>query len=183
MLTHTGITTANELWQMPPDGRRYELVQGELRQMAPAGNEHGQLTVRITWRLAQHVETNRLGVVFAAETGFLISSAPDTVRAPDLAFVSQKRIEEVGQAEGYWPGAPDLVVEVISPNDRYTDVEEKTTDWLAAGTRMVLIVNPRKRIVTVYRSLHEITILTADDTLSGDDVVPGWQVAVGDIFG
>lgn len=151
--------------------------------MAPAGYEHGQLAVRITWRLAQHVETHRLGVVFAAETGFLIATEPDTVRAADVAFVAQSRIEKVGRVAGYWPGAPDLVVEVVSPNDRYADVEEKTTDWLAAGTRMVLIVNPRRRIVTVYRSLRAITILTAGDTLSGDDVVPGWQALVGDIFG
>ncbi len=168
---------------MPPDGWRYELVHGELRKMGPAGNEHGQIAARVLWRLARHVETNCLGVVFAAETGFLIGRAPDTVRAPDVAFVSQSRLEEVGQVEGYWPGAPDLVVEVVSPTDRDKDVKEKTSDWLEAGTRMVLIVDPRKRIVTVYRSLHEIAILNSCDMLSGEDVVPGWQVAVSEIFG
>jgi Uma2 family endonuclease len=182
MSTHTSTTTADELYRLPADGRRYQLVRGELRQMAPAGNEHGKVTVRLTWRLAQHVEEYGLGVVFAAETGFRIGANPDTVRAPDVAFVAQARIDEVGPIDGYWPGAPDLVVEVVSPNDRYTDVEEKTTDWLEAGTRIVLIVNPRKRIVTVYRSLTDIAILTACDTLSGGDVVPGWTVQVGDIF-
>ena len=182
MSTHTGTTTADELYRMPRGGSGYELVRGELRQMAPAGNEHGEVTVRITWRLAQYVETHRLGVVFAAETGFRIGSDPDTVRAPDVAFVAKARIDEVGRVEGYWPGAPDLVVEVVSPNDRYTDVEEKTTDWLEAGSRMVLVVNPRKRIVTVYRSLSDITILTAGDTLVGADVVPGWEVKISDIF-
>jgi Uma2 family endonuclease len=181
MSTHT-TTTADELYRMPADGSRYELVRGELRQMAPAGNEHGKVTVRLTWRLAQHVEANGLGVVFAAETGFRISVDPDTVRAPDVAFVAQSRLEEVGPVEGFWPGAPDLVVEVVSPNDRYTEVEEKTTDWLDAGTRMVLVVNPRKRIVTVYQSLTEIAILTASDTLSGGEVVPGWTLQVSDIF-
>src|SRR5215203_3049058 len=163
MSTHTRTTTADELYRMPDDGLRYELVRGELRQMAPAGNEHGEVTVRITWRLAQFVETHDLGVVFAAETGFRIGTEPDTVRAPDVAFIARKRIEAVGRVEGFWPGAPELVVEVVSPNDRYTEVEEKTTDWLAAGARMVLIVNPRKRIMTVYRSLSEITILTAGE--------------------
>jgi Uma2 family endonuclease len=182
MSTHIGTTTADELYRMAANGVRYELIRGELREMAPAGNEHGKVTVRLTWRLARHVETHGLGVVFAAETGFRISAAPDTVRAPDVAFVTRERLDEVGPIEGYWPGAPDLVVEVVSPNDRYTDVEEKTTDWLGAGTRMVLVVNPRKRIVTVYRSLTQITILTESDLLSGDDIVPGWQVRVGDIF-
>jgi Uma2 family endonuclease len=182
MSTHSGTTTADELLRLPSDGTRYELIRGELRHMAPAGKEHGEVTVRITWRLAQHVEGHRLGVVFAAETGFRIAADPDTVRAPDVAFVSQARLDAAGAVEGYWPGAPDLVVEVVSPNDRYTDVEEKTTDWLEAGARMVLVVNPRKRNVTVYRSLSEIVILTAEDTLSGLDVVPGWEVRVGDIF-
>jgi Uma2 family endonuclease len=182
MSTHTRTTTADELYRMAAHGVRYELVRGELREMAPAGNEHGKVTVRLTWRLAQHVEAHGFGVVFAAETGFRIGTDPDTVRAPDVAFVAQARLDEVGPVEGYWPGAPDLVVEVVSPNDRYTDVEEKTTDWLGAGTRMVLVVNPRKHIVTVYRSLTHITILTGSDTLSGDDVVPGWQVRVSDIF-
>src|SRR5215203_6228113 len=129
MSTHTGTTTADELYRMADDGLRYELVRGELRQMAPAGNEHGEITVRITWRLAQHVETHRLGVVFAAETGFRIGTDPDTVRAPAVAFVTRARIEQVGRVEGYWPGVPDLVVEVVSPNCRYTEVEEKTTGW------------------------------------------------------
>lgn len=182
MSTHTGTTTADELYQMPQDGRRFELVRGELREMAPAGNEHGRVTVRVTWRLAQFVEQHGLGVVFAAGTGFRIASDPDTVRAPDVAFVAQRRIDEVGAVEGYWPGAPDLVIEVVSPNDRYADVEEKATGWLEAGSRVVLVVNPRKRTVAAYRSLSDITILTAEDVLSGGDVIPGWEVRVADLF-
>jgi Uma2 family endonuclease len=182
MATQTKITTADELYQMPDDGMRYELVRGDLRQMTPAGYQHGKIAVRISWRLAQYVEANRLGDVLTAETGFRIGTDPDTVRAPDVAFVARARIEQVGPVEGFWPGAPDLVVEVVSPGDRYTDVEEKTTDWLAAGARMVLVVNPRKRLVTVHRSLSDIAILTADATLSGGDVVPGWEVKVGELF-
>ena len=129
--------TADDLLRMPDDGFRYELVKGELRKMAPAGHEHGRVAIRFSWRLAQHVETNDLGAVYAAETGFLISTNPDTVRAPDVAFVSRKRIEGVKKAEGYWPGAPDLAVEVVSPGDTYTEVEEKAIEWLEAGTLMV----------------------------------------------
>lgn len=109
--------TALELLHMPDDGFRYELVQGELRRMNPAGNVHGRVVVRITWRLAQYVEENRLGNVYAAETGFKLTTDPDTVRAPDVAFVSLARVEAVGEVEGFWPGTPDLAVEVISPGD------------------------------------------------------------------
>ncbi len=174
--------TADDLLRMPNDGFRYELVKGELRKMAPAGHGHGRVAVRFTWRLAQHVETNNTGAVYAAETGFLISTNPDTVRAPDVAYVSQKRLDEVGKVGGYWPGAPDLAVEVVSPGDTYTEVEEKAIEWLEAGALMVLALNPRKRSVTVYRSLNDITIINEDAILDLNDIVPGFKVAVKDIF-
>ncbi|MGH8553476.1 MAG: Uma2 family endonuclease [Methylococcales bacterium] len=103
------------------------------------------------------------GAVYAAETGFKISIDPDTVRASDIAFVSTERVEAVEDVEGYWPGPPDLVVEVISPNDNYGEVEEKVYDWLVAGVRMVIIINPGNRIVTVYRSFTNIGILTGHE--------------------
>ena len=174
--------TADDLLRMPNDGFRYELVKGELRKMAPAGHEHGRVAVRFTWRLAQHVEINNLGAVYAAETGFLISTNPDTVRAPDVAFVSRKRLDAVGKVGGYWPGAPDLAVEVVSPGDTYSEVEEKAIEWLEAGALMVLALNPRKRSVTVYRSLSAITILNEDAILDLNDVVPDFKVSVKDIF-
>jgi len=182
MTAITQKVTAEDLLQMPDDGFRYELVRGEIRKMTPAGSKHGRIAVRFAWRLAQHVEANDLGVVYAAETGFLLASDPDTVRAPDVAFVRQERIKEVGDEEGYWPGAPDLAVEVISPNDNYAEVEEKVSDWLQAGTRMVVVVNPRPRTATVYRSLSDIRVLTEDEVLNGGDVVPGWEVLVKDLF-
>jgi Uma2 family endonuclease len=182
MSTAEQLMTADELLGMPDDGFRYELVKGELRKMAPAGHEHGRVAVRFTWRLAQHVETNGLGVVYAAETGFKLAANPDTVRAPDVAFVSRDRLGEVKGSQGFYPGAPDLAVEVVSPGDTYTEVQEKAIDWLAAGTRLVLAVNPRKRAVTVYRSLSEIVILNDAAALDLGDVVPGFKIAVKDIF-
>lgn len=107
--------TAEELLYMPDDGFRYELVRGELRKMTPAGNVHGRIAMRVAWPLARYVEEKQLGAVYAAETGFRLADDPDTVRAPDVAFVGRKRLEAVGEVEGFWPGAPDLVVEVISP--------------------------------------------------------------------
>src|SRR5215213_9115034 len=174
--------TVDELLHIPDDGFRYELVRGELRRMNPAGNVHGRITVRITWRLAQHVEENRLGTVYAAETGFRLSSDPDTVRAPDVAFVSRARVEAIGEIEGFWPEAPDLAVEVISPGDSYSDVEEKVFDWLDAGTKMVVVINPRQRSATVYKSPTDIAVLAEADVLAGEDVVPGFELAVREIF-
>jgi Uma2 family endonuclease len=174
--------TAEDLLRMPDDGFRYELVRGELRKMAPAGHEHGGIVMNVSTPLDQHVRANDLGRVYAAETGFKLASNPDVVRAPDVAFVSRKRLEETGDTEGYWPGAPDLAVEVISPGDSYTEVEEKVVDWLEAGTHMVAVVNPRKRLITVYRSLSEVAVLTAEDSLDGGDVVPGWRVPVASLF-
>ncbi|MCU0493716.1 MAG: Uma2 family endonuclease [Chloroflexaceae bacterium] len=167
---------------MPEDGARRELVQGEVRWMSPAGFHHGRLVMNIATPLDQHVRQHQLGVVCAAETGFLLATNPDTVRAADVAFIRQERIANTPQPEGYWHGAPDLAAEVISPNDLYTDVDEKVTDWLEAGTRMVIIINPRKRTVTVYRSLLQIVVLREQDTLDGSDVVPGWTLPINDLF-
>jgi Uma2 family endonuclease len=173
---------ADELLLMPDDGFRYELVKGELRRMIPAGNVHGRVTMSFAWRLARYVEENRLGTVYAAETGFRLSSDPDTVRAPDVAFVSRVRIEAIGEVEGFWPEAPDLAVEVISPGDSYSEVEEKVFAWIDAGTKMVVVINPQQRSATVYKSPTDITALAEADVLNGGDVVPSFELAVREIF-
>ena len=182
MVAKTAAVTAAELLAMPEDGYRYELVRGELRKMAPAGAEHGELAGNVTTSLGPYVKAHNLGKVYVNDTGFWIGSDPDHVRAPDIAFVRQERVAATGRRTGYWPGAPDLAVEVISPNDRYTEVEEKVADWLAAGVQLVVLVNPRNRTVTCRRPGQSPVILTEADTLEGGDVVPGWQMAVGDIF-
>ncbi len=128
-----------------------------------------------------HVKYQDLGGVFAAETGFEIFSDPDTVRAPEAAFVRRERTEAVGETEGNWPGAPDLAVEVVSPNDRFAGVE-KVADWHSAGTRKVLIANPRGRAVTARRSEREALILPEEKTIEGGEVVPGWVLPVADVF-
>jgi Uma2 family endonuclease len=174
--------TANEFEKMPDDGMRHELVKGELRTMPPRGGEHGITVVRLTAPLYQHVEAHRLGFVFGAESGFLIRRDPDTVRAPDIAFVHRDRLPATGIARAFWPNAPDLAVEVMSPGDTVFEVDEKVHDWLGAGTAMVWVVNPRQRTVTVYRPGSNPTILTAGDTLDGQDVIPGFRQRVADVF-
>jgi Uma2 family endonuclease len=121
--------TAEELLRMLEEGRRYELVRGELRTMTQAGHPHGRVAMRIAWPLAQHGEERGLGTVSAAETGFLLAKDPDTVRAPDAAFVRRERVEATGEVEGYCSGAPDLAVEVVSPGDAYAEVEGKVAEW------------------------------------------------------
>jgi Uma2 family endonuclease len=173
-------STASELFEMPDDGFRYELVKGELRKMSPAGCEHGAVVFNLTGLLAPHIRN--IGQGFGAETGFKIASDPDTVRAPDVSFVRRERIPEAGIPKNFWEIAPDLAVEVVSPGDTYDEVDEKVNDWLDAGTRAVWVVNPRKRLVSVYRSVKDVTILTEEDLLDGGDVLPGFSCKVSEIF-
>lgn len=173
---------AADLLKMPDDGFRYELVRGILKKMSPSGKKHGKVAVKITTPLAQFVQEHHLGEIYAAETGFRIASDPDTVRAPDVSYVSSRRVAEIGDIDGFLPGAPDLAVEVVSPGDSYTEVEEKVFGWLDAGTRMVVVANPRKKTVAVYRSRTQIKVLTETDTLTGEDVIPGWALPLAGLF-
>ena len=182
MATTTKLMTAEELLEMPDDGFRYELVRGELIKMAPAGHMPAFYELRIGARLLVFVEANGLGRAYSASGGFRLETNPDTVLAPDAAFVRQERVEAVGDGDGFFPGAPDLAVEVISPSDRYTEVDEKVAEWLAADTLMVVVVNPRNRTVRVHRPTTDSVLLTEKDTLDGGDVVPGWEMPVADIF-
>ncbi len=180
---HPGVPlTAEQLLELPDQGRRYELVRGELRMMSPGGNLHGKVAMRVGSLLDQHVRRHGLGVVYAAETGFLLSRNPDTVLAPDVAFVSRERLAPHEQSTGYLPLAPDLVVEVISPQDRFSQVEEKARRWLAAGTRLVLLVDPGQQQVHVLREPRQVIVLAEDELLDATDVVPGWQVPVREFF-
>ena len=182
MATTEQLVTADDLVKMPDDGYRYELVRGELRKMPPAGFPHGKIAWRIALRLGTNVESNRLGTMLIAETGFVLGLDPDHVRVPDAAFVRQERVDAAADVAGFFPGAPDIAIEVISPSDLYTEVEEKVADYLAAGTLAVIVVNPRRRTVRVHRSLSGTVELTESDTLEVSDIVPGWQMPVKDMF-
>jgi Uma2 family endonuclease len=183
MSTELQLMTADELLAMPDDGFCYELIKGELIKVSPPpGHEHGLVAMNLASPLHEYVKNKKLGKVYAAETGFLLERNPDTVRAPDVAFVTRERLEEAGPIKGYWRGAPDLVVEVLSPSDTLRRVERNAAHWLESGARRVWIVNPKLHTVNVYRSLTDIDVLTESDTLEGGDVVPGFQIAVAEIF-
>jgi len=180
MATTAEIMTAEQLLQAPNLGP-CELLRGELVMVSPAGYSHGSIAGRITIALGAFVAPRRLGDVLGAEPGFHIASDPDTVRAPDVAFVRAERIP-TGEKAGFFEGAPDLAVEVLSPSDRASEVNAKVQDWLDAGCRMVWVVDPATKTVSVYRSRAEIVVLAAADTLLGGDVLPGFGLPVARIF-
>ena len=182
MGTETRIMTADDLFQMRDDGSRHELVKGELKTMTPAGFNHGEIVMNLAAPLATYVRNNSLGVLLGAETGFKIGRSPDTVRAPDIAFIRKERILETGRTDKFWPGAPDLAVEVLSPSDTVYDVEEKVTNWLGAGAQMVWVLNPRQRTVHVHRPGSPVQVLGGKDFLDGQDVVTGFRINLSEIF-
>ncbi len=174
--------TAESLSQKPPKERRGELVRGEFVAMSPAGFIHGRIALKIGTYINMFVINNQLGEAYAAETGFILTRDPDTVRAPDVAFVTAERVAQHTVVQGFFQGAPDLAVEVISPTETINDIEDKLIDYLEAGTRLVWLIYPRTKTITVYRSLTNIETLTVADVLSGDEVLPGFTISVAEIF-
>ena len=145
------VTTAEELLRLPDSGKRHELVRGELRETLPAAARHGSVVMALAAPLGQHVKTESLGVVLAAETGFRISRNPDTVRAPDVSFVARERMPPGGPPDGYLNLAPDPAVEVVSPNDAAAEVQM----WLEAGTRLAWVVYPGTNSIVVHKTLKD----------------------------
>lgn len=152
--------------------------------MSPAGWEHGRIGTRLAAMLFEFVERHHLGAVNAIETGYVIETNPDTVLAPDVAFVSQAQIDAQESTPGFWRGAPDLVVQVVSPSDSFVQVERKVSQWIEAGCRLAWVVNPGQQTVQVYSSETpaQITFLGISDSLSGGDILPGFSLPVDSIF-
>ena len=182
MSTRT-LTTAEELLALPDDGLRHELVAGELTTMTPAGDEHGRIAGALLVIAGGFVREHGRGAVYAAETGFRIATDPDTVRAPDFAFVARERLPEVSAPRGFGRGAPDLAAEVVSPGDTYEAVQAKVLQWLEAGTRLVWVVTPATRTIAVHAPGRDVRMLGEADTLDGGDVLPGFSCRVAEIFG
>ena len=173
--------TAEELFELPDDHMRHELVEGELRTMAPAGERHGWVAMAVGSKIFDHVERQGLGRVYAAETGFVLRRAPDTVRAPDVAFVAADRVPG-RDSRGFAELAPDLVVEVVSPSDRASEVAEKAAMWLDAGVRVVWVVDPQARLAAVHHPGGLVTVLRQDGVLEGEDVLPGFRLPLAPLF-
>ncbi|MFZ1937400.1 MAG: Uma2 family endonuclease [Thermoguttaceae bacterium] len=180
MVTAQPITTAEQLFQASDLGR-CELLRGELIMMSPAGSEHGMIVAEIAGILRDFVKPRALGVVLGAETGFRVSSNPDTVLAPDVAFVRVDRVGD-GLPKGFFPGAPDLAVEVLSPNDRAGEMFAKVQAWLNAGCASVWVVDPKTQTVTVYGADRKAIMFTSADVLTGGELLPGFSSPVAGIF-
>jgi Uma2 family endonuclease len=172
--------TADQLFALGDIGP-CELIRGELIHMSPTGYDHGRISSKIDRALGNFVESRKLGQVLTSEAGFLITQNPDTVRAPDVAFVRAERHPPGGQKK-FFPGAPDLAVEVLSPDDRASEVNSKVQDWLDAGTVAVLVVDPQTQTVAIHRQPREIQILTRDDTLTLPDLLPEFSLSIKEIF-
>ena len=175
--TPTQRVTAKQFLRMGGECR--ELVEGEIILLTPAGWEHGEVANEIAYHLNVFVRQRQLGRVVAAETGFILARDPDTVRAPDVAFVCSERWM---QTSGFFPGAPDLAVEVVSPHDRFSDVSQKVQDWLAHGTRQVWVVDPSRRVIQVYQHDRTVTDFGEGEIIDGGDLLPGLRLAVRDCF-
>ncbi len=180
MTTTKPLITADFLLRTPDLGR-CELVCGELIQMAPAGYEHGLIILNIAGPLWAFVSRAGVGQLSGAETGFHIAHDPDTVRAPDVAFVAVDRLPSP-LPKGFFPGPPDLAVEVVSPDDRDSQVLAKVRNWLDAGCRVVWVADPRQQTVQVYQGRSEVVVLGLSDTLSGEPLLRGFSLAVTKIF-
>jgi Uma2 family endonuclease len=171
MSTATKPITAEELYAMGDIGR-CELVKGEIIHMAPAGADHGDIAGEMFGLIWGFVKEHQLGKVYAAETGFTIKRKPDTVRAPDVAFVRSDRVPPPGK-RGFFDGFPDLAIEGVSFNDLASELSEKVEDWLAAGTTSVWVVDPRTRTIDVYRRGRDVIRYRENDELRDEPTLPG----------
>jgi Uma2 family endonuclease len=176
------LVTAEDLEALPRERRRRcELVEGRLVRMSPVRYEHGRLVVQLLVRLARHVEERGLGVVLT-EVGFKLAADPDTVRAPDVAFVRRERVPP-STPRGFLAEPPDLVVEVLSPEERPRDVRAKVDEYLTRAVTVVVVIDPSRRTATVCRRLlPPITLRQEDDVVELDDVIPDFRCTLREIF-
>jgi Uma2 family endonuclease len=175
------LQTAEDLLRFREPGKTAELVRGMLVVREPPSTHHGRCANRLAYRLTQFVERHDLGEVFAQDTGFKIARDPDTVRAPDVAFVARNRLSQVSET-GYAELAPDWVAEILSPGDRPGEVLEKVGQWLDAGVRLVWVLDPTRRAARVYRSDGTVAMLGSEDGFDGEDVFPGFRIPLGELI-
>ena len=173
------LATEEDLLATPKDGQKYELVDGEIR-VSPAGDRHSLVAVQLAALLVAFVKPRRLGYVFGADAGFRLPSG--NVRSPDASFVASGRFPEDKVPEDFGSVVPDLAVEVISPSDRPRYVLDKVGEYLEAGVRLVWVIDPRQERAVVYRSISDVRELGRDDSLDGEDVIPGFRFVLRDVL-
>jgi Uma2 family endonuclease len=180
--TRQRLMTADELGRLPDDGMRRDLIDGEVIELPPTNFDHGQQSNRLAFNLTGFVLRNHLGQVVGAETGFRLGREPDTVLAPDVAFVRGDRLPPRAEWGEFLEMAPDLAVEIISPSERPPAVQRKVRKYLDAGVQVVWVVYPRQQTVTIYTPDGVERVLRATDTLDGVDVLPGFALPLAELF-
>ncbi len=181
--TASGLITADDLLRLSSDGVRGELIRGILSETTPTGHEHGQIAANLTILLGVFVKPRKLGALTTSDSGVQLEHNPDTVREPDVAFFSAERSPPDERVTGYAQVAPDLAVEIVSPPDRLSAVNDKALMWLRYGVRLVWVVRPDERRVDVHRDGYPVAALTESDALDGQDVLPGFSCPVREVFG
>ena len=181
--TTRDLLTADDLLRLSADGVRSELIRGVLSETMPTGIRHGQIVVNLSAELRNFVKPRQLGVLVASDSGVWLERDPDTVREPDVAFFPSEKMPPDKSVPGYAEIAPDLVVEIVSPNDRLTEVNDKALMWLRYGVRLVWVVRPEERLIDVHRDGHPVATLGESESLDGLDVLPGFSCAVREVFG
>jgi Uma2 family endonuclease len=182
MATAEKLLTAEEFEQLPDDGKRYELIDGELREMAPTVNWYGEVELNLGTLLNVHVRPRGLGRVSCGEVLYIVRRNPDRVRTADIAFLRQERVPSLEARQHIMEVIPDLVVEILSKGDTIEEISDKIDDWLGAGVRMLWIVDPFRRTVTIYQPESDPTLLGEHGVLDGDPVVSGFRCPVAEIF-
>lgn len=181
MVTEKTLLTAEQFLDRPDDGCRYELLDGELHQMTPPSGRHGTIQGRIVRLLGNYVEEQNLDFWVGGESGVILRRNPDRVRAPDVYVIDRARLPNGEMPDGFLPVVPDLIVKIVSPTDRATDIQEKVQEWRDAGARLVVVVYPRTRSLLVYRG-ESVQQCQASDEFSADPVLPGFRSPVARFF-
>ena len=180
MVVKEKLYTVDDLWERSRDGGRYELIEGALVEMSPTGDKRGVVANWVAYLVTAFVEAHDLGEVSAAETGYILFTEPATVCAPDVGFVARERLTPL--TGRYYPLAPDLAVEVVSPGDSARLLRQKVDRYLQAGTQLVWVIFPDERLIDVYQAGAPTLTLREDDTLDGGAVLPGFTVAAREVF-
>ena len=180
--TKPKFTTADELLRLYAKGVRGELIRGVFCEKMAAGVEHGEIVMNFGARLINFVKPRKLGRIIGSDSGVRLERNPDTVREPDIAYISAERMPLGTRVSGYSEAVPDLVVEVASPSNSQWELHDKALMWLRYGVRLVWVASPESRTVDVYREGHRVVTLGDEDTLDGLGVLPGFTCSVSEIF-
>ncbi len=180
--TEEKLLTADDLLRLYSEGVRGELIRGAHCETVPTGLTHGEIVMNLGGALRNFIRPRRLGRLVGSDSGMMLERDPDTVREPDIAFISAQKLPLNVRLSGYYEGAPDLVAEIVSPSDGPREVYHKARMWISFGVSLVWVVNPENRAIDVHRPNQPLLSLTENDILNGGEVLPGFSYPIRDVF-